>query len=608
MSNTNYISISIKLLDISPLLDDLITNLETENENEELLIIFQGNNTFYDLRQLLNTKEEITIKLNKNKKTIIISLVKSDILLSTTIFNIKNGENWILFNFKENDKNIKIKLSCNIKEIKEDNFLIKNNSSNNININLISKENNNNNYSPLNSENINYNINSYEFKSSFTNNTNYQNNNPNYIHTANNNSNSNSKQKIISKLNKNNIKKPNSNIYFNKNELNKKLDLSVKGKQKIINNKINEELKTIEGIKSNKKIKTVKNSKGKNIKIIKEENKNNKENYNNVLYKDYFHLSSKLKNINIKTELNINKNKLNNSPYTSKTYRKSDINKTKRTEDKNKEKDIYLNQELNLLIKNKNNQNESIPKTNGIKKTNTNENIDMTDNKLDFSEEILNNEEDSFELNKFDKLKEDFLLLYNEEYNNNIKEDFLKLEIDLFLEKMIELINTFHINITEKLVENKILENKYKAEIDQYILIKKLNSKLEKLKNFQNIKLNIFNNTKYKNLLNLNEINLFKFILPNNSNDYNKNQKLKEILNIILNKNENKKLLNEESIKKLEKYNIINNKKQLNNNNDSLLLNHIKNNSVDKDVVVIYKKKSLISYPLKNRINNNIKN
>ena len=183
MENKNYTLITIKLLDIYPLIDNLITYSQNENKNEELLIIFQGNNTFFDLEKLIKTKKEIGIKINKNKKTIIISLVKSDILLSTTIFNIKKGEHWIAFNheiYKNKSlltNQIKIKLFCSIKE---ENSLIKRN--------ILSKEKENNNEdqyivndnSLLNTEKIYTDKNKYSYryghKSSLINILNKQNN------------------------------------------------------------------------------------------------------------------------------------------------------------------------------------------------------------------------------------------------------------------------------------------------------------------------------------------------------------------------------------------------------------------------------------------------
>ena len=617
MENKNYILITIKLLDIYPLIDNLITYSQNENKNEELLIIFQGNNTFFDLGKLIKAKEEILIKINKNKKTIIISLVKSDILLSSTIFNIKKGEHWIVFNheiYKNKSlltNQIKIKLFCNIKE---ENSLIKRNISSKEKENTKGEQNIDNDNSSLNTEKINTdkNNNSYgnEHKSSLINIPNMpnkQNKKYPFILTENNSPNLGKEHKIISKLNRITIKKAKSNFSFNKNKINKKAELPLKGNKKIFSSILNKNdknddiindeyiLNTIEGIKPNKNFKAVsKNSKDKNVNLNKKEDKNKLNDYNNLLYKDY--LFSKIKNINIKTPINTNKKHLNGSPFTSKAYRNNtnNINKTKKNTDN--DKDIYINQELKLLLQSKKTKNNNLDK----------ENENVIDNQnSEFSYEIFYKEEneDSFELNKFDELKEDFLLLYNGEYNNGIKNEFLKLEIDLFIEKMIELMKTFHTNITEKLQENKILENKYKSQIDKYFVIKKLYSKLQQLKNCQNIQINKKENLiKSNNLLNSNEINIFKFILSNNY-DFNKTIKLKNILNIILNKKENKKLMNEEMIKKLEKYNILKEKE----NNDISLSNDINNNSLNTDSV-IYKRKKAISHPLKNKIDNSIKN
>ena len=51
-----------------------------------------------------------------------------------------------------------------------------------------------------------------------------------------------------------------------------------------------------------------------------------------------------------------------------------------------------------------------------------------------------NNENDN---NLFNKIKNDFSLVYSSENVKNIKEDLLKLEIELLFEKTFELINTY---------------------------------------------------------------------------------------------------------------------------------------------------------------------
>ena len=74
--------IKLKLLDIFPSI------IELEQQQNEISIIFQGLDTFYNLYDLLKTKTEITLNA-KTKSSIIISLIKSDNIFATSIFNIK---------------------------------------------------------------------------------------------------------------------------------------------------------------------------------------------------------------------------------------------------------------------------------------------------------------------------------------------------------------------------------------------------------------------------------------------------------------------------------------------------------------------------------------
>ena len=77
-------------------------------------------------------------------------------------------------------------------------------------------------------------------------------------------------------------------------------------------------------------------------------------------------------------------------------------------------------------------------------------NFDM-DNYINYIEK-MKMEETEDEDNEFFRLKSDFDLLYNEEYIYNIKNDLLKLEIELFVEKMIELISGYHKEIGLKII------------------------------------------------------------------------------------------------------------------------------------------------------------
>ena len=108
--------IKLKLLDIFPSI------IELEQQQNEISIIFQGLDTFYNLYDLLKTKTEITLNA-KSKSSIIISLIKSDNIFATSNFNIKQGEQWITFSYENKKKKelsfvqslidcIKIRLNC----------------------------------------------------------------------------------------------------------------------------------------------------------------------------------------------------------------------------------------------------------------------------------------------------------------------------------------------------------------------------------------------------------------------------------------------------------------------------------------------------------------
>ena len=184
-------------------------------------------------------------------------------------------------------------------------------------------------------------------------------------------------------------------------------------------------------------------------------------------------------------------------------------------------------------------------------KNNNNININIEDKEQNISISNNNNyiEEEEIDMdNNFTKLKEDFNLLYNLEYISKINEDLLKLEVELFIEKMSELFNAYHTQMDEKILEKKLIDREYKANFGKYILYNKLKEnlgfikrRLEKEKN-KNISITQYKeNTK----TNIKEIDIFKIIFPGLINKENKNEKLKNILSIILKNKENQELIGE---------------------------------------------------------------
>ena len=498
----NYLS--IKLLDIFPSIDEISKN------SEELLIIFQGNNSFFDLRELFTLKKEIIIKIGKNKKTIIISLIKSDNLFAKSIYDIRMGEQWITFNYENKERKplnfasslvdcIKIKILCKSLNKGNNEFIVKKNSLNSLNNkNMSQKINKNkfNRFSPMKfMDPININNDSNRLKTSFSYIPNKEYSNYYSVLTENTkgvfhpNQNELNEQKIFSTINKNDAHKMNfiisSRTKNNSHEKNKNV-IS-------FNDNSNNNIKGADDDKKRLNLSKKKNnttSLNQNLKI----NLGNIFISNGQLYQKEkeFYKDTDIKNYAKsmeKNDMNSPKSKNAGTPFNSKTYKKDNINKN--LDKNNNEEKEDMNFLKILSIQNQENKSEK-------------ENEKNNDSSKDLSEEY-------YEINNFYKLKEDFLLLYNDDYNNNIKDDLLKLELELFIEKVSELIITYHNNIYEKILENEILKNKYKANISEYLLIKKLYSKLNEIKNTKKskIKSQLKNNNKFNDILNKDEMNLF---------------------------------------------------------------------------------------------------
>jgi hypothetical protein len=107
---TNNI-LKLTFLDIIPPISELI------KAKEDINMIFQGNDTFYDLKKVLSNK--ISIQLPYMKNSLIITLLKNNNIFATGFFTIRQGEQNIAFNYENNKKNIlikniKLKILCEI--------------------------------------------------------------------------------------------------------------------------------------------------------------------------------------------------------------------------------------------------------------------------------------------------------------------------------------------------------------------------------------------------------------------------------------------------------------------------------------------------------------
>ena len=241
---------------------------------------------------------------------------------------------------------------------------------------------------------------------------------------------------------------------------------------------------------------------------------------------------------------------------------KTQINKKKNEKASNLEMILTQNTEENIEDKEKNEINED----NKLNENNDNkESLNVEDNE---KSALINSENDNFE-----RLKEDFLLLYNDNYVSDIQEDLLQLEIELFFEKIVELMQCYHAEYYQRKMEKEIIWNNLKLNFNKYKKIQKLIKKLEinkidyeidnkgKINKNKNNDMNIINS----------EIEIFKYFFKDKNNEQNKNN-LKIIFNkIIHNKNSPniKNIIDTEKLelllssKNVEKPNVLNIEKKL---------------------------------------------
>ena len=204
------------------------------------------------------------------------------------------------------------------------------------------------------------------------------------------------------------------------------------------------------------------------------------------------------------------------------------MNETKKKEEKIENKESNKN----IINNNNENNNEDNIDNNILENNNNNYDINITNKQVNDNDENIdknndpllddyNDELDNFGLDNFSKKLEDFQLLYSDEYIKSIKEEDYSLEIELYIEKFIELITEYHIQIEEKDIEYQLIKNMYQQNISQYLEINKLYKKLQMIKDDYDLKknnpkpINDEHDKNYINNLITNkvEINMFKFLL-----------------------------------------------------------------------------------------------
>jgi hypothetical protein len=236
---------------------------------------------------------------------------------------------------------------------------------------------------------------------------------------------------------------------------------------------------------------------------------------------------------------NFNKSLCQQSSYTENLFHENELMNLNDTNLKNNNSIYKSSDKLHSTKFNNNDIN------NNNKIDNDNKNSD--NNKGEVNEFNNLEDEEDLEMESFNKIKEDFNLLYNEEYIKQINEDLLKLEIELFIEKMSELFSAYHIQMDEKILENRIINEDYKKNIKNYLMYIKLNNKFQYVKaqkqskifNLQKKDVNL-NKQNFANVnINMKELDVFKLIFPKE----NKSKELKKIISVILKKKENMELL-----------------------------------------------------------------
>ena len=218
----------------------------------------------------------------------------------------------------------------------------------------------------------------------------------------------------------------------------------------------------------------------------------------------------------------------------------NNINKNEKLD--NKDKDKENSNELNINVNEKDDKKIE---------ENNKENID--NNNINDINDNIENENEYDENDNYTRIKEDFILLYNDDYVQNIQDDLLNLEIELFIEKMTELISCYHMHLEEKRLENELLDNEFNSNLSKYKEINKLIKKLEMKKIDYDIKyLKANNNQKPLNkqnkidlIVNKTEIEIFKNIFPKNENKERLNI-LKGIMMNVLKKEDNRNILSDD--------------------------------------------------------------
>ena len=538
------VNIILTFLDLFPSLPEIDEN------NEGITITFQNSSFSYNLSELIKSLDELLLPNQIPNQIIKVNLLKNDSIYATGSLTIKNGEQWVTFSYEHKKKStnnfalslidcIKIKFFCKMDYVSNmenaNNFIVNSDIPKSDN-NLLIKPSPKKLYNNLTSKKQNGHV-----TSSSGNMGDYMDS----LHTE---------ESKISKI----LENISSELRYNDNNNLNNTTLPISNKKSNKNNLIKSEnlsefnhLAASSGIVG-KDFKMRDINKTKNITKFSNNKVNHKKRASNKLWNNQFQDKEKEKD---KQKSN-NNNTLNKTAYTSNNKNFIENNKPKadnlkrnrsknmiENQNKQAKKEKHTKSMTNDLLQNSNQKDSSkkinkeysskniMPKKDEEINEDDNNNIkenEYINNKLinQISQEIkdininskeekiyqeyvddYNYEDDLLEQNGFSKKLEDFKLMYNDEYLQSINQEDYSLEIELFLEKLIELIMEYHLQIEEKEIEYQLIKNIYNKNIHLLSEQNKLNKKLQLL--IEDIKIKEKNS---KSIINIRKKNIKKYI------------------------------------------------------------------------------------------------
>jgi hypothetical protein len=561
--------ITLEVIDIFPPADELLV------DNNKYTIYIPTTNEEYSITDLVN--KETNIEIPSDKKSFNLQLLKNKNLMCHTNFLLSKGNQWITFKEKNKKNNLAIDLIDCIK----------------LKFNIIKDKNNLNNnnkklanfFSEKKFEKIDKKFDKLDEKK-FSRTIAIPKKNIAKIR-----SNFNNKEKISKHKHNKSYENINYGNIFDddsgniiKKKINSKNEKTPKNKNKLrLNNS------TVSGIGLNKKILGT----DKNFIV-----KNLDNNFIDVS-------NNKKKTTNNKTN---NNNNNNNKTLKNKSASMKEIEINKYIDTLKNDNEFYDN----ILDKFFDKYFHSLVEEDEEKTDISNSNIIINDINLNNNNENNNNiSNNNYDIDnsKFLQLKDDFYLLYTEDYLSNVQNDTLRLELELMIDKTFEIVKNYHQEI------NKIKKEKKR----NFIILNNINFFFQNL-NKKNFKFNQFRENEQIKKNNLNvilknfsvenlncldiqkkEFVLFKNLLPKKILE--KKSLLKEICIKIVQKNH--KFFDDSSRFK----NWIKNNVVINNNNNTNHNNNVnnKNKTIKKNLSTNSTHKKTNKDSIKSNINNNNK-